>query len=73
MILRIVESGYTLKNGEKLNRLFFMDNLKIFPKRQHKINGLVSTVEILGNDIEMEFGIKKCIVLVLKKGKNSVI
>ena len=25
-ILRKVESGYTLKNGEKLNQLFFMDD-----------------------------------------------
>ena len=29
-ILRKVKSGYTLKNGEKLNHLVFMDDLMIF-------------------------------------------
>ena len=34
-----------------------------------EVNGLVSTVQILSNDIRMEFGIKKCGVLLLKRGK----
>ena len=67
-ILRKLKSGYTLKNGEKLNHLLFMDDLKIFAKSQHEINGLISTVQILSNDIGMEFGIKKCGVLALKRG-----
>ena len=45
-----------------------MDDLRIFAKSECEINGLVSTVQILSNDIEMEFGIKKCGVLVLKRG-----
>ena len=43
-ILRKVESRYTLKNGEKLNHLLFMDDLRIFPKSEREVNGLVSTV-----------------------------
>ena len=68
-ILRKVKSRYTLKNGEKLNHLLFMDDLKIFAKSEREVNGLVSTVQILSNDIGMEFGIKKCGVLVLERGK----
>ena len=68
-ILRKLKSGYTLKNGEKLNHLLFMDDLKIFAKSEREISGLISTVQILSNDIGMEFGIKKCGVLVLKRGK----
>ena len=34
-----------------------------------EVNGLVSTVQILSNDIRMEFGIQKCGVLLLKRGK----
>ena len=34
-----------------------------------EVNGLVSTVQILSNDIRMEFGIKRCGVLLLKRGK----
>ena len=67
-ILRKLKSGYILKNGEKLNRLLFMDDLKIFAKSERKINGLISIVQILSNDIGMEFGIKKYDVLVLKRG-----
>ena len=68
-ILRKVKSGYTLKNGEKLNHLLLMDDLKIYAKSEREINGLVSIIQILSNDIGMEFGIKKCGVLVLKRGK----
>ena len=52
-IFRKVKSGYTLKNGEKLNNLLFMDVLKIFVKSQCEVNGLVSTViMILGWNLE---------------------
>ena len=67
-ILRKLKSGYTLKNGEKLNHVFFIDDLKIFAKSECEINELISTVQILCNDIGMEFGIKKCGVLALKRG-----
>ena len=68
-ILRKLKSGYTFKNREKLNYLLLMDDLKIFAKSEREIKGLVSTVQILSKDIGMKFGIKKCVVLVLKRGK----
>ena len=68
-ILRNLKSAYTLKNGEKLNHLLFMNDLKIFAKSKREINGLVSTVKILSSDIEMKFGIKRFGVLVLKREK----
>ena len=46
-----------------------MDDLNIFAKSEREVNGLVPTVQILSNDIRMEFGIKKCDALVLKRGK----
>ena len=67
-ILRKLKSGYTLKNGVKMNQLLFMDDLKIFAKSGREINGLISTIQLLNNDTGMEFGIKKCGVLVLKRG-----
>ena len=68
-ILRKLKSGYTFKNRKKLNYLLLMDDLKISAKSEPEIKGLVSTVQILSKDIGMEFGIKKCGVLVLKRGK----
>jgi len=70
-ILRKVKCGYALKNGDKLNHLLFMDDLKLFAKDEREINGLLSTVQIFSNDIQMEFGIKKCGVLVMKRGKAT--
>ena len=42
---------------------------KVFAKSEHEVNGLVSTVQILSNDIGMEFGIKNYAVLIMKRGK----
>ena len=55
-ILRKVESRYTLKNREKLNHLLFTNDLMIFAKSDREVNGLVSTLQILSNNIAMELG-----------------
>ena len=55
-ILRKVESRFTLKNREKLNHLLFTNDLMIFAKSDREVNGLVSTVQILSNNIAMELG-----------------
>ena len=72
-ILRKLKSGYTLKNGETLNHILFMDDLKIFAKSDSEVDGLVSTVQILSNDIGMEFGIKKVWCNCIEKRKSSFI
>ena len=46
-----------------------MDDLKLFGKSYEQIDSLVQTVHTFSIDIGMEFGIKKCGVLVLKRGK----
>jgi hypothetical protein len=46
-----------------------MDDLKLFGKNKEQIDSLVETVHIVSKDIGMEFGIKKCGMLVMKKGK----
>ena len=58
-----------LEKWRKVEPTFVMDDLKIFAKSEREVNGLVSTVQILSNDIGMEFGIKKCGALVMKRGK----
>ena len=42
---------------------------KVFAKSEREVNGLVSTVQTLNNDIGMEFGIKNCAVLIMKRRK----
>ena len=44
-----------------------MDDLKLFGKSYEEIDSLVQTFHILDMGTGMEFGIKKCGVLVLKR------
>ena len=50
----------------KLKHLLFMDDLKLCAKSEEQIDSLIQTTHIFSTDIGMEFGIKKCGVLVLK-------
>ena len=63
------KARYTLGGGEKINHLLFMDDLKLYEESENEIKGLVSTVEVFSQDIGMEFGIKKCAVIIMNKGK----
>ena len=46
-----------------------MDDLKLFAKSKNEIDSLVQTVHLFSEDNVMQFGIKKCGVLVLERGK----
>ena len=50
-----------------------MDDLILYGKNETEIDGLLSSVELLSEDICMDFGIKKSGVLVLKRGKVAKI
>ena len=47
------------KEEYKLNRLLFMDDLKLFAKNEEQIDTLVGTVHVFSTDIGMEFGMRK--------------
>ena len=46
-----------------------MEDLKLYGKSEKEIKGLVSNVEVFSKDIGMEFGIKKCVVIIMNRGK----
>ena len=70
LVLRKVKAGYSFRNNKpKVNHLLFMDDMKLFGRSTVEIEKLVSTVYLVSADMRMEFGIRKCGVLVLKKGK----
>ena len=64
------ESG---SKGFKLNHLLFMDDPKLFAKRKNQIDSLIQTVHILSEDLDMQFGKKKCGVLVMERGKEKCV
>ena len=67
-VLRKAKARYTL-GGENINHPLFIDDLKLYGKNENKIKGLVSTVEVFSQDIGMEFGIKKCSVIIMNREK----
>ena len=69
LILRKCEAGYYYRNNIKINHLLFMDDLKLYAKSSNQLDSLIQTVRIFSNDIGMKFGIEKCAVLILKRGK----
>ena len=47
-----------------------MDDLKLYGKNEKQVDTLVNTVPIFSKDTGMEFGISKCAVLIMKRGKG---
>ena len=46
-----------------------MDDLKLYSRSEKGLDSLVQTVCVFSEDVGMEFGIEKCAMLVMKKGK----
>ena len=70
LVLRKVKAGYDLAGRRGVvNHLLFMDDLKLYGKSEKQVDTLLNTVRVFSQDIGMQFGINKCAVLVLKRGK----
>ena len=70
LILRKAKAAYEFSESkEKVNHLLFMDDLKLYSRSEKGLNLLVKTVRIFSEDIGMVFGIEKCAMLVMEKGK----
>ena len=70
LILRKLNASYEWGKKEyKLNHLLFMGDLKLFLKSEEQMDTLVRTVYVFSTDIGMEFGMKKCRILTMKRGK----
>ena len=46
-----------------------MDDLKLHAKSEEQTNTLLRTVYVFSTDIGMEFGVKECGTLTIKRGK----
>ena len=54
----------------KINHLSFTDDLKLYTRNEKELDSLVQTKRVFSKDIGMEFGIEKCAMLVIEKGKT---
>ena len=64
------------ESKEKINHLLFMDNLKfwmddwkLYSRSEKGLDSLVQAVCVFSEDIGMEFGIEKCAMSEMEKGK----
>ena len=48
-----------------------MDDLKLHASNKKSLESLIQTVCAFSNDIGMELGMEKCVVLTMKKGKTT--
>ena len=72
-ILRKCTTGYKLsRSQEKINHQMYMDDIKLFAKNERELETLIHAVRIFSQDIEMEFGVEKCAMLVMKSGKRHM-
>ena len=69
IILNETGIGYETSKNERLNHLLFMDDLKLYAKNERELDSLIQTVRVFSDDIDMVFGLEKCAVLVLKRGR----
>ena len=70
LILKKVNTCYKWGKKEyKLNHLLLTDDLKLYAKSEEQTNTLVGTVYVFSTNIGMEFGITKCGILTMKRGK----
>ena len=65
-----MKAGYQFGTQRlSMNHLLFMDDLKLYAKDENQLDSLVNTVQIFRLNIGMEFGIGKCGILVMKRGR----
>ena len=72
-ILRKCAAGYKLSGSlEKINRLMYMDDIKLFTKKEKELETLIHAVRVYSQDIGMEFCIEKCAMRDMKSGKRHM-
>ena len=70
LILRKEKAAYEFSQSKKkINHLLFMDDLKLYSQNEKGLDSLAQIVFVFSENIGMEFGIAKCAVLVMEKGK----
>ena len=72
LVLRKMKQGYSFGKGKSnLNHLLFVDDLRLYGGSQPDIDSLTQTVYTVTDGIGMKFGLDKCGVLEMHRGKES--
>ena len=68
-ILRRTTPGCVFKNKTRISHLLHMNDLKLFGKTKRDMESLMNTVRLFSENIGMQFGVDKCAITVLNRGK----
>ena len=60
------------RSHENINHLMYMDDIKLFAKKEKELETLIHGVRIYNQNIGMEFGIGKYAMLAMKSGKRHL-
>ena len=72
-ILRKCTAGYKLSRSQgKINHQMYMNDIKLFAKKEKELETLIHALGIYSQDIGMEFDIEKCVMLVMKSRKGHM-
>ena len=58
------------KTQDQLSHLLYMDDLKLYAEDEKGLDILLGIVHTFSKDIGMDFGLDKCAICVIKKGKK---
>ena len=71
LVLRKMTAKYKLaKDMKPINHLLFMDDLKLYETSKDQLDSLVQVVRIFSQDVKMSFGLDKCAVLEMRRGRQ---
>ena len=71
LVLRKMRAGYKLaKHMKPINHLLFMDDLKLYGASKDQLDSPVQVVRIFSQDVKMSFGLDKCAVLEMRRGRQ---
>ena len=70
LILRKTKTAYEFSESKvKINHLLFIDDLRLYSRSEKGLDSLVQTHRVFSENIGMKFGIEKCAMLLMEKGK----
>ena len=69
IILNETDLGYVTSRNYKLNHLLFVEDLNLYAKSERELEPLIQTVSIFSDNVGMVFGMDRCALLVLTRGK----
>ncbi|XP_044745088.1 uncharacterized protein LOC123306951 [Coccinella septempunctata] len=68
-ILNRAAYSYSMDSQNKVSHLFYLDDLKLFSRGQKQLEGQLELVRKFSEDIGMIFGLEKCAVVNVRRGR----